>query len=104
MINTKGAGHIHLRLATSKARKGLLALMRIELRWPTKPHAALLCPLAALTGASSDQVAFKLSQAAKNREHSAPVWGCSIGPCIDQGPEANLALTKRMQDVEQVSR
>ena len=64
-----GPSNIGLRLARCESGKGLLALMGGQLARAAELDAAILSALAALAGASPDQLALELGQSAQEGQH-----------------------------------
>jgi hypothetical protein len=101
-IDVVGPRYVCLCLAGSKTSKRFLPLMRRQLWRPAEPHPSLFGTLAAFAGASTDQIALELRQAAEDGQHQPTVRRRGVSPGIDQRLEPNLALSERMQRVEEV--
>jgi len=78
--------------------------MHRELRRTTELHALGLRSSTAITGASKDQGALKLGQAAEHCQHQPAVSCCGIGPSIVQALEARIAIRDLLERVEQIPR
>ena len=82
---------------------GLARLVRGQLRFPSKPHAARLHPLSPFRRAGADQVALELGQPAQHGQHQPPVGDGGGGPCVAKRPETGLALGDGGQRVQHVA-
>src|SRR5262249_25347217 len=99
-----GASDFSHRLASVQASQCFLALMRRHLARTTEAHAARLGALAALSGASADQLALELGKPSEDSEHQPAVRGRRVGPSIAQALEARAALADLGEHVEQLAR
>jgi hypothetical protein len=88
----EGPSHIALCLTCSEALKRLLPLMGCQLERTAKPHTTILSALAAFTSSCADQLALELGQAAKHREHQAPVRRGGVRPGILERTKARATL------------
>ncbi len=70
------------RLALRDPRQCFRLLMLRQHRLPSKPHAPCLRPNPSFMGASEDQMALELGEAAKHSEHQAAVRGRGVRPRI----------------------
>jgi len=64
--------------------------------------AALLRPAAALGGASADQIALHIREAAENSNHQASGAGAGVGPRLGQGSKLRLSVHDLLDDGEQI--
>jgi len=98
-----GAREIGPRSAVAKALDGLTPLVRCQDSGAPEFHAVGLRSLAAIAGASTDQVALELGEPAEHGEHEAAVRCRGVGPSISQGFEPGASLGDPINDVEQIA-
>ncbi len=91
------------RLARRPSHHGFGSLVWGELELAAEFHAPSLRSFAAFSCSGLDELALKLRQPSKHRQHQPPMRRGRVHPSIRQRPEARSRLANRIEHIEQIA-